>query len=50
MLNNLVASFDRRGDLTSAIRAAEMRLELPAPEGLRETLELELRSLHSRLN
>lgn len=50
MLNNLVASFDRRGDLTSAIRAAAMRLELPAPEGLRETLELELRSLHSRLN
>jgi regulator of sirC expression with transglutaminase-like and TPR domain len=50
MLNNLLASFDRRGDLTSAIRAASMRLELPAPEGLRETLELELRSLHSRLN
>jgi regulator of sirC expression with transglutaminase-like and TPR domain len=50
ILNNLIASFDRRGDLTSAIRAAAMRLELPAAEELREPLELELRSLHSRLN
>jgi regulator of sirC expression with transglutaminase-like and TPR domain len=50
MLNNLVFSFQRRGDLTSAIRAAAMRLELPAAQPLRETLELELRTLHSRLN
>jgi regulator of sirC expression with transglutaminase-like and TPR domain len=50
ILNNLVASFDRRGDLTSAIRAAAMRLELPVAEEMREPLALELRSLHSRLN
>ena len=30
MLNNLVPAFQRRGDLTRALRAAEMRLTLPA--------------------
>jgi regulator of sirC expression with transglutaminase-like and TPR domain len=49
MLNNLVASYSKRGDLTHAIRAAELRLSLPA-EAMRETLETELRSLQARLN
>jgi hypothetical protein len=50
MLNNLVGAYDRRGDVGSAIRAASMRLQLPAPDELRKTLELELRSLQAQLN
>ena len=50
MLNNLVPAFERRGDLGAAIRAASMRLELPSSPPLRETLELELRTLRARLN
>lgn len=50
MLNNLVASYTRRGDLGRAIRAAEMRLRLPADRGLREELEVEHRSLAARMN
>jgi len=50
MLNNLVSSFTRRGHLGHAIRAAELRVLLPAPEQLRETLETELRTLQVRLN
>ena len=50
MLNNLVSSYSKRGDLTHAIRAAELRLLLPAPETLRDTLTSELRALHARLN
>ena len=50
MLNNLVSSFTRRGDLAHAIRAAELRLLLPAPEAVRDTLETELRTLQVRLN
>ena len=50
MLNNLVSSYTRRGDLARAIRAAQLRLLLPAPELLRETLHTELRTLHARLN
>ncbi|CAA9481042.1 MAG: Protein sirB1 [uncultured Solirubrobacteraceae bacterium] len=50
MLNNLVPAFERRGDLGAAIRAASMRLELPSAPALRETLELELRTLRARLN
>jgi regulator of sirC expression with transglutaminase-like and TPR domain len=50
MLNNLVSSFTRRGHLAHAIRAAELRVLLPAPEQLRETLETELRTLQVRLN
>ena len=45
MLNNLVGSFHRRGDLASAIRAAELRLQLRAPEQLRDTLRAEARAL-----
>jgi len=51
MLNNLVAAYDRRGDLTRALRAATMRLALPVTEPrLRETLKAELRSIQARLN
>jgi regulator of sirC expression with transglutaminase-like and TPR domain len=50
MLNNLVSSYSKRGNLTHAIRAAELRLSLRAAEAMRETLETELRSLQARLN
>jgi regulator of sirC expression with transglutaminase-like and TPR domain len=50
MLNNLVGSYQRRANLTAAIRAASMRLELPADPTLRTTLEAELRALQARLN
>ena len=50
MLNNLVPAFQRRGDLAAAIRAASMRLELPAASALHESLELEVRMLRARLN
>jgi regulator of sirC expression with transglutaminase-like and TPR domain len=50
MLNNLVGSLLRRGDLGAAITAAELRLRLPAPEPLRDTLRAEARALRARLN
>ena len=50
MLNNLVGSFQRRGDVGSAIRAATLRLELPAEERLRDALKTELRAMRARLN
>jgi regulator of sirC expression with transglutaminase-like and TPR domain len=50
MLNNLVGSYTRRNDLGRAIRAAEMRLELPVEPALREALAAELRGLRARLN
>jgi regulator of sirC expression with transglutaminase-like and TPR domain len=50
MLNNLVGSFIRRGDLGAAIRAGEMRLALPADAARREALRTDLRGLRARLN
>ena len=50
MLNNLVGSYERRGDIVRTLKAAEMRLELPVDAAVREQLETELRSLRSRLN
>jgi len=50
MLNNLVGSYRRRGDLPHALHAAQLRLLLPADDGLRETLEHELKVLRARLN
>jgi regulator of sirC expression with transglutaminase-like and TPR domain len=50
MLNNLVVAYHRRGDLGSAIKAATMRLALPADEAHRDVLEGELRSMQARLN
>jgi regulator of sirC expression with transglutaminase-like and TPR domain len=50
MLNNLVASYRRRGDIGGAITAATMRLELPLDERLEDTLRQELRAMRARLN
>ena len=50
MLNNLVATYQRRGDVAAAIRAAGMRLALPSEESLRPILEAELRAMQARLN
>jgi regulator of sirC expression with transglutaminase-like and TPR domain len=50
MLNNLVGSYQRRGNLSAALRAASMRIQLPADEQLREVLEAELRAMQARLN
>ncbi len=50
MLSNLVGSYQRRGDLDAAIRAAGMRLALPAPPALVQRLRAELRALQARLN
>jgi regulator of sirC expression with transglutaminase-like and TPR domain len=50
MLNNLVASYQRRADITRAIRAAQMRLMLSTPSSQRDRMNAELRALHARLN
>ena len=50
MLNNVVRSYQRRGDLERAIRAAELRLELPLDPAEITALRTELRSLRARLN
>jgi regulator of sirC expression with transglutaminase-like and TPR domain len=50
MLNNLVGSYERRADLAAAIRAASMRLALPAEPALEPALRAELRALQARLN
>jgi regulator of sirC expression with transglutaminase-like and TPR domain len=50
MLNNLVGSYQRRADLGAAIRAATMRMALPATESESEVLRAELRAMQARLN
>jgi regulator of sirC expression with transglutaminase-like and TPR domain len=50
MLNNLVPAFQRRGDLARALRAAELRLALPADARDRERLRAELATLRANLN
>jgi regulator of sirC expression with transglutaminase-like and TPR domain len=50
MLNNLVGSYQRRGDVGAALAAAAMRLELPLDRRLRDALETELRRIRARLN
>lgn len=50
MLTNLVGAYRRRADLTAAIRAASMRLTLPAERALATALEAEVRALQARLN
>jgi hypothetical protein len=50
ILNNLVLSFSRHNELMKAIRAAELRLELPLTAGTYAELETELRSYRARLN
>jgi regulator of sirC expression with transglutaminase-like and TPR domain len=50
MLNNLVGSYQRRGDIGKAIRAGELRTQLPAEESLSEAMRAELRAMQARLN
>ncbi len=50
ILNNLVASFQRRADLMRTIQAAELRLALPLEPSRIETLRIELGALRARLN
>ncbi len=50
MLNNLVGSYQRRGDVGGAIRAAELRLALPSAGAERSALQVEARALRARLN
>jgi len=50
MLNNLVPAFRRRGDLTGALRAAELRLAIPADAGEQARLDAELAALRALLN
>ncbi|WP_121254231.1 transglutaminase-like domain-containing protein [Solirubrobacter pauli] len=50
MLNNLVPAFQRRGDLTRALRAAELRLALPAGEDELARVRAELVALRAGLN
>ncbi|HEY8581404.1 MAG TPA: transglutaminase-like domain-containing protein [Capillimicrobium sp.] len=50
MLNNLVSSFARRGDVARAIRAAELRLLLPADDATIDHNRREALSLRARLN
>jgi regulator of sirC expression with transglutaminase-like and TPR domain len=50
MLNNLVAAYDRRGDIGAAIHAAGLRLALPARASQRDVLQAELHAIRARLN
>ena len=50
MLNNLVPAFRRRGDLTRALRAAEMRLAVPADTDEHDRVRAELVALRAGLN
>src|SRR3954470_20592356 len=50
MLNNLVPAFRRRGDLAGALRAAELRLALPAGAGDHDAVRAELARLRANLN
>jgi regulator of sirC expression with transglutaminase-like and TPR domain len=50
MLNNLVPAFQKRGDLTRALRAAELRLALPAEADERDRVRAELVALRARFN
>jgi regulator of sirC expression with transglutaminase-like and TPR domain len=50
MLNNLVRSYAERGDLTRALRACDMRFELPAGDAVQELHEIERAGLLARLN
>jgi regulator of sirC expression with transglutaminase-like and TPR domain len=50
MLNNLVAAYDRRGDIGAAIHAASLRLALPAEASQRDMLRAELQAFQARLN
>jgi Transglutaminase-like superfamily len=50
ILNNLVAAYDRRGDIGATIHAAGLRLALPARASQRDLLKAELKAFQARLN
>lgn len=50
MINNLVASYAKRGALAHAIHAADLRLLLPVEPADMERLTLEARALRAQLN
>lgn len=50
MLSNLVAAYERRGDLARMLRAARLRLDLPLDPRDRRVMEFEVRRLGARLN
>src|SRR5512140_3659352 len=50
MPNNLVAAYQRHGDLDNATHGASRRRALPADRSLRTTLQAELPALQARLN
>ncbi len=50
MLNNLVGSFSKRGDVGAAILAADLRLLLPVDPDDLDRYAVEARSLRARLN
>jgi regulator of sirC expression with transglutaminase-like and TPR domain len=50
VLNNLVPAFQRRGDLTGALRAAELRLAVPADAHEHDRVRAELATLRAHLN
>ena len=50
MLNNLVGSYQRRGDIASAIRAASMRLDLPTGPAIHDAMRQELLAMQAQLN
>lgn len=50
MCSNLVASYERRGDLGRMLTASRLRLELPLPERDRRVMEFEHKRLAARIN
>ena len=50
MLSNLVASYERRGDVGRALTAARLRLDLPLGERDRAVMEFEQRRIGARMN
>lgn len=50
ILNNLTSSYSSRADFTRAMRAAELRLQLPLDQAARAAMAAELRSLQAKFN
>mgnify|MGYP006279775765 CR=1 FL=1 len=50
ILSNLVASYERRGDVGRSLKAAQLRLELPLGDRDMKVMEFEHRRLGARMN